>query len=238
MNKHSIRINKYLTTAGYCSRRQADRLIEQGLVAINRRPASLGQQVEKGDEVRAEGQIVKLDEDKKKVYLAFYKPVGVICTTDEEAKDNIVSYINYPERVYPVGRLDVVTSGLIIMTNDGELVNKVSRRENKVEKEYLVKVDREVTDEFIKKLQGGVDIEGYFTLPAKAEKLDDKKISLTIIEGKNQQVRKMCEACDYKVQKLVRRRIGDLTLEGLRPGKYKVLSEKRIKKYLDIKDGE
>ena len=142
MSKHSIRINKYLTTAGYCSRRQADRLIEQGLVAINGQPASLGQQVEKGDEVRAEGQIVKLDEDKKKVYLAFYKPVGVICTTDEEAKDNIVSYINYPERVYPVGRLDVVTSGLIIMTNDGELVNKVSRRENKVEKEYLVKVDR------------------------------------------------------------------------------------------------
>ncbi|MFH2105194.1 MAG: pseudouridine synthase [Parcubacteria group bacterium] len=238
MSKHSIRINKYLTTAGYCSRRQADRLIEQGLVAINGQPASLGQQVEKGDEVRAEGQIVKLDEDKKKVYLAFYKPVGVICTTDEEAKDNIVSYINYPERVYPVGRLDVVTSGLIIMTNDGELVNKVSRRENKVEKEYLVKVDREVTDGFIKKLQGGIDIDGYFTLPAKAEKLGDKKISLTIIEGKNQQVRRMCEAEGYKVHKLVRRRIGELTLEGLRPGKYKVLSENRIKKYLDIKDGE
>lgn len=236
MSKYSTRINKYLTTAGYCSRRQADRLIEQGLVSINRKVASLGQQVESGDEVRAEGQIVKPREDAKKVYLAFYKPVGVICTTDEKAKDNIVSYINYPERVYPVGRLDVVTSGLIIMTNDGELVNKVSRRENKVEKEYLVKVDKEITDEFIKKLQGGIDIGGYITLPAKVERVDDKKISLTIIEGKNQQVRRMCEAGGYRVQKLVRRRVGDLTLEGLRPGKYKVISEKRIKKYLNISD--
>ncbi|MBU1178368.1 rRNA pseudouridine synthase [Patescibacteria group bacterium] len=237
MSKHSIRINKYLTTAGYCSRRQADRLIEQELVFINGKVASLGQQVEKGDEVRAEGQIVKLA-GIKKVYLAFYKPVGVICTTDEKADNNIVDYINYPERVYPVGRLDVATSGLIIMTNDGDLVNKVSRRDSKVEKEYLVKVDKEVNEEFIKQLQGGVDIGGYITLPAKAEKLEDRKISLTIIEGKNQQVRKMCEACGYKVQKLVRRRIGDLTLEGLRPGKYKVISENRIKKYLDIKNGE
>lgn len=234
MSKYSIRINKYLTTAGYCSRRQADRLIEQSLVFVNGRVASLGQQVEKGDEVRAEGQVVKLSNDKK-VYLAFYKPVGVICTTDKKAKDNIVDYINYPERVYPVGRLDVVTSGLIIMTNDGELVNKVSRRENKVEKEYLVKVDKEVTEEFVKQLQSGVNIGDYTTLPAKVEKVDERKISLTIIEGKNQQVRRMCEAGGYRVQKLVRRRIGDLTLEGLRPGKYKVLSENRIKKYLNIK---
>ena len=181
MSKYSTRINKYLTTAGYCSRRQADRLIEEGLIAINGEVASLGQQVEKGDEVKAEGQVVKPGDDSKKVYLAFYKPVGVICTTDEKAKDNIVDYIKYPERVYPVGRLDVATSGLIIMTNDGELVNRVSRRGNKVEKEYLVKVDREVTDEFINELRGGVDIGGYITLPAKAEKLDEKKTKVLLL---------------------------------------------------------
>ena len=225
-----LRINKYLAEAGHCSRREADALIQQGLVTINNQITTLGTKVEPGDKVKVEGKPLTLGG--KKVYLAFYKPVGVICTTDDSKPDNIINYIKYPTRIFPVGRLDVATSGLIILTNDGELVNKISRRENKVEKEYLVRVDREITADFLRRLQSGVEIGGRKTLPAKVDKISERKFTLTITEGKNRQVRRMCEDLGYKVIKLVRTRIGRLTLDDMETGEWRELSVAEVQEKL------
>jgi len=230
MTNFPLRINKYLAEAGYCSRREADTLIQQGLVTVNDQIITLGTKVEQGDRVKAKGKLLTLGG--KKVYLAFYKPVGVICTTDDSKPDNIINYIKYPTRIFPVGRLDVATSGLIILTNDGELVNKISRRENNVEKEYLVRVDRAITDDFLKSLQSGVEIGGRRTLPAKVNKISERKFSLTITEGKNRQVRRMCEDLGYKVIKLVRTRIGKLGLDDMETGDWRELSVAEVQEKL------
>jgi len=219
-----------LAQAGHCSRREADALIQQGLVTVNDQVITLGTKVEQGDKVKAEGKLLTLDG--KKVYLVFYKPVGVICTTDDSKPDNIINYIKYPTRIFPVGRLDVSTSGLIILTNDGDLVNKISRRENNVEKEYLVRVDRDITDDFLRRLQSGVEIGGRRTLPAKVDKISERKFTLTITEGKNRQVRRMCEDLGYQVVKLVRTRIGQLTLDDMETGEWRELSATEVKEKL------
>lgn len=224
----TIRINKFLTKANFCSRRAADRLIEAKKVRINNRLAILGDKIGERDRVFVEGQEIKTNKTEK-IYLAFNKPVGVICTTDKNSPNNIIDYIKYPQRIYPIGRLDVNTSGLILLTNDGEMVNKILKGREMIEKEYLVTVDKSINDDFLKRLEKGVMIDGFRTLPSKTEAIDDKKFSIVIIEGKNRQIRRMCEKLGYNVVGLKRFRIGNLTLDDLKEGKYKTISALDIK---------
>ena len=230
-----MRINKYLTFVNYCSRREGDRLVENKEVKINKRIAVLGDQVEKGDKVFVKGQLI-VESNDPKTYLAFYKPVGVISTTDSLAKNNIIESINYPERVYPIGRLDVASSGLMILTNDGEIVNKILKAENKIEKEYVVGADKTLTEKFLENLRSGVVMDGYKTLPAVVKKISDKTFSITLVEGKNRQIRKMCETFGYNVVSLTRIRIGKISLVDLKIslGKFKKLSKGIISSYLGI----
>lgn len=223
----TIRINKYLTQANYCSRREADRLIEQGRVEINNKKAKLGDKVSPGDDVVVDGERVKLDTSEK-IYLAFNKPVGVICTSDPKAKDNIIDAVGYPDRVYTIGRLDVATSGLILLTNDGAIVNSILRGQNKVEKEYQVEVNRDISEKFLKMMSTGVYINKYKTLPAKIKRTDIRKFSIVIIEGKKRQVRRMCEKLGYGVTKLKRVRIGKLELGSMKEGQYKNIALKDV----------
>lgn len=221
--EESIRVNKFFTLANYCSRREADRLIEQGRVQINNAKARLGDRVTQKDRVFVNRNEVQIKSGKK-TYLAFYKPTGIICTSDKKAKDNIIDYINYPKRVYPVGRLDVKTEGLILLTNDGQIVNKILKGQNNVEKEYIVEVDKEINQAFLKTLKKGIKIDGHKTLPAKTKKLGERKFSIIIVEGKNRQIRKMCEALGYRTIMLKRIRIGNIKLENLKVGEYKKIS--------------
>ncbi|HEX9664502.1 MAG TPA: pseudouridine synthase, partial [Patescibacteria group bacterium] len=209
-----IRINKFLSEANYCSRREADRLISAKKVKINDQIASLGDKVEKNDQVFVEGLEIRLT-TAEKIYLVFHKPVGIICTS-AKVKDNIIDYINYPERIYAVGRLDVASSGLILLTNDGELANKILKAQSKIEKEYLVTVSRKLTRQFLENLRRGVVIDHYKTLPAKVSRISDKIFSIAIVEGKNRQIRKMCQRFGYDVLKLKRIRIGSLNLNKLK----------------------
>jgi len=229
----SIRINKFLADAGVCSRRQADVLIKQNRVKVNGAIADLGDRVGADDEVTVNSKSVVL-KNKKKVYLVFHKPVGVICTADKNSPDNIVDFINYSERIYPIGRLDVASSGLILLTNDGSVVNKILKAENKVEKEYIVEVDKQVTKELVEGLKKGVFIEGRRTLPVKIDKIYLKKFSMIITEGKKRQIRRMCEKFGYNVVSLQRVRIGDLLLGKLRVGKYEDISREELFKKLKI----
>jgi 23S rRNA pseudouridine2604 synthase len=229
-----IRINKYLTQANHCSRREADRLIEAGKVRIGTRKAKLGDQVGPSDMVYVDRNRIELDQVEK-LYLMFNKPVGVICTTDPKARDNIINAVNSPERVYPIGRLDVNTSGLILLTNDGDLVNKILKAENRVEKEYIVEVDRKITPKFIDDMHRGVNIGGKRkTLPAVVKKINDRNLSIMIMEGRKRQVRRMCEALGYEVTGLIRVRIGKLELGKLVSGQSRRIAEKKIKQALNI----
>ncbi len=209
-------------------------MIRAGKVKINGRRAKLGELVQEGDRVEVPGQVIELEAEK--IYLAFNKPVGVICTTDPKARNNIINAVNSPVRVYPVGRLDVATSGLILMTNDGEIVNKILKAENKIEKEYLVEVDHKLTDEFLTQMRKGMNIGSRKkTLPAKVEKINDRQFSITIVEGRKRQVRRMCERGGYEAKGLTRVRIGKLRLGKLPVGKSKKISKKKIKSLLGIK---
>ena len=229
-----MRINKFLTQANYCSRREADRLIEAGKIKINQRTAKLGDQVGPGDKVFVGRNRIELDQIEK-LYLMFNKPVGVICTSDPKARNNIINAVNSPERVYPIGRIDVKSSGLILLTNDGDVVNKILKAENKVEKEYIVEVDHKITDKFLEKMHSGVNISrGKKTMPAVVTKINDRNFSIVITEGRKRQVRRMCEALGYEATGLIRVRIGGLKLEKLPPGQTKRVSEKKLKQALKI----
>lgn len=224
-----MRINKYLSDAGFCSRREADKLIQQDKVKINNTIAKLGDQVNDDDQIFVNNKLIK--KQNKKVYLAFHKPVGIICTTDTRKKDNIIDYINYPTRIYPIGRLDVASSGLILLTNDGSIVNKILRAENKLEKEYVVEVDKSLKESFLEILRNGVKIKrngGWGmrnTLPAKVSKINDYTFKIVLIQGLNRQIRKMCEALGYKVTKLKRIRIGNIKLGEIKQGEWKKIKK-------------
>jgi 23S rRNA pseudouridine2604 synthase len=234
-----MRINKFLSEANFCSRRQADKLIGLGRVKINGRVAGLGDQVQEGDRVLVDGKEIQRDKQKK-IYLLYHKPAGVIVTTNESSPDNIIKKINYPERVYPIGRLDVNTSGLILLTNDGSVVNKILKGENKVEKEYEVRVDKTLTEEFIQKVRKGFVLkkEEYPTLPAKVSVLGEKIFRTTIVEGKKRQIRRMCKQLGYEVEKLKRIRIGQLSLDRIKLalGEYIPISENQINKLIKRKE--
>lgn len=232
----STRVNKYLSASGFCSRRAADRLVEEGQVRINGELAVMGSQVAEGDTVTVSGRRV-LPRQEAPVYLAFHKPVGIVCTTDtRREKDNIIDYIGYPTRIFPIGRLDKFSEGLIFLTNDGDIVNQILRARNHHEKEYLVKVDQPVTPAFIAAMGAGVPILDTVTRPCRVEPVTEHSFRIVLTQGLNRQIRRMCEALGYRVRRLMRVRIMNVELD-LGPGELRDLRPAELKrlKYL-LKD--
>lgn len=231
--REPIRLNKYLSDAGICSRRQADRYLEEGKITVDGVKAVMGQKVTADQDIRLMGKkIAKASE--KKVVIAFHKPRGIVCTTQKKEKDNIVDYINYPERIYPVGRLDKDSEGLIFLTNDGALMNEILCARNYHEKEYEVRVNKEITDNFLKKMSEGVEILDTKTRPCKVRKTGERSFRIILTQGLNRQIRRMCESQGYQVRRLRRIRIMNVTLGNLESGKYRELSEKEKKQLLDL----
>lgn len=222
-----MRINKYIAQSGYCSRRQADVLVADGTVTINGHKAEPGSQVQEGDTVKVGNKVIG-QKSVQKVYIAYHKPVGIMCTTDQSKKDNIIDAINFKQRIFPIGRLDVASSGLILLTNDGEIVNTINKAENKLEKEYLVEVDHKLSDEFIHAMKSGINILDRTTLPAKVQKLGAKKFRIILVQGWNRQIRRMCEAYDYKVKALHRVRVGEIVLGDMKPGQWRTITKNEI----------
>ena len=217
----TIRINKYLSESGYCSRRAADRLIEEGKVTINGEIPELGTKVNEDDRVKVEGQIIEKSTKQKKIYLAFNKPVGIVCTTDRRVEpDNIIDFIKYPKRIFPIGRLDKSSEGLIFLTNDGDIVNKILRARNNHEKEYIVIVNRQINKDFIQRMSNGVEILETITKNCFVKQLGAKKFKIILTQGLNRQIRRMCEALGYRVQSLKRVRIMNINLD-IPKGKYR-----------------
>ncbi len=207
------RINKYLSEVGYCSRRAADRLIEQGRVTINGKVPEMGTKVFENDEVRVDGEHISNPKEKP-VYLAFNKPIGIVCTTDTRVeKDNIIDFINYPKRIFPIGRLDKPSEGLIFLTNDGDIVNKILRARNHHEKEYIVTVNRPITERFLQQMRNGVPILKTVTRKCDVEEISKFQFKIILTQGLNRQIRRMCEFLDYRVKKLIRVRIMNVTLD-------------------------
>ncbi|MEP0265164.1 23S rRNA pseudouridine(2604) synthase RluF [Dokdonia sp.] len=209
----TTRINKYLSEVGYCSRRAADKLIDQGRVTINGKVPEMGTKIVSGDKVHVDGVLIS-PTDEALVYIAFNKPVGIVCTTDTRVeKDNIIEYINYPKRIFPIGRLDKPSEGLIFLTNDGDIVNKILRARNNHEKEYEVTVDKPITPSFIQQMSNGVPILDTVTRKCEVEKLSRFKFKIILTQGLNRQIRRMCEYLDYDVVRLKRNRIMNITLD-------------------------
>lgn len=226
-NKEKVRINKYIADKGICSRREADDLIAAGLVSINGRKAQLGQKVRPNDKVKVKGKIIS-DIEVEDIYIAFNKPVGIVTTTAEEEKNNIIDYINFPERIFPVGRLDKDSEGLILLTNDGEIVNKMMKSSANKEKEYLVEVNKPYDHEFVQKMENGVHILGIETKPAIFKPVSNTQFKLTITQGLNRQIRRMCKALGYEVISLKRTRIMNITLGNLQPGEWREIGYKEL----------
>jgi len=217
----TTRINKYLSESGYCSRRAADRLIEEGKVTINGEIPEMGTKVKEDDQVEVEGQIIEKLTKPKKIYLAFNKPVGIVCTTDRRVEpDNIIDFIKYPKRIFPIGRLDKSSEGLIFLTNDGDIVNKILRARNNHEKEYIVIVNRQINKDFIQRMSNGVEILETITKNCFVKQLGAKKFKIILTQGLNRQIRRMCEALGYRVQSLKRVRIMNIKLD-IPKGKYR-----------------
>lgn len=225
-NTEEIRLNKFLSDAGFCSRRQADRLIEEGHVKVNNETALMGQKVTLLDKVTVDGKEVSREEEQ--IVIAFNKPVGVECTTDKNNPDNIVDYINYKKRIYPIGRLDKNSQGLILLTNDGALVNNILKASNYHEKEYVVTVDKPITEEFIKQLSKGVKILDQVTRPCVVKKVNKHTFNIILTQGLNRQIRRMCETLGFKVQKLKRVRIMGVHLDNLPIGNYRNLTNSEL----------
>ena len=224
----ATRINKYLSEVGYCSRRAADRLIEQGKITINGEIPEMGTKVEEGDQIEVEGQKIEKLTKQKNTYLMFNKPVGIVCTTDQRIEpDNIIDFINYPSRIFPIGRLDKLSEGLIFLTNDGDIVNKILRARNNHEKEYIVKVDRPINRYFIEKMSNGVEILETITKNCFVRQLGEKKFKIILTQGLNRQIRRMCEALGYRVQSLKRVRIMNIKLD-VPTGKYRQFTKEEL----------
>ena len=224
----AIRINKFLSEVGYCSRREADRLIQQGKVTINGEIPEMGAKIEESDQVEVEGQKIEKSAKPKKKYLAFNKPVGIVCTTDTKVEsENIIDFIKYPIRIFPIGRLDKFSEGLIFLTNDGEIVNKILRARNNHEKEYIVSVNRPIKKVFIQRMSNGIEILDTITKNCFVEQLGPKKFKIILTQGLNRQIRRMCEVLGYKVQSLKRVRIMNIKLD-LPKGKYREFTTKEI----------
>jgi len=226
-DKDLVRINKFFSEAGYCSRRKADKYIEQKRVTINGTIAEMGSKVSSEDEIRLDGKVVAGKENKP-VYLAFNKPRGIVCTTDRvREKNNIIDYINYPERIFPVGRLDKESQGLILLTNDGDIVNKILRARNNHEKEYLVTVKQPITKSFIQKMSSGVPVLDTVTRKCFVEQIDKYRFRIILTQGLNRQIRRMCDYLDYRVTQLERYRIMNINLD-VPVGKWRHLTKSEL----------
>ncbi|SCY42405.1 S4 domain-containing protein [Flavobacterium caeni] len=226
MEQEQKRLNKYIGETGFCSRREADEYIEQGRVTVNGAPAIMGMKVSNDDEVRIDGKIVR-EKNEKPVYLAFNKPPGIECTTNLEVKDNIVDFINYPKRIFPIGRLDKASEGLIFMTNDGDIVNKILRARNNHEKEYTVTVDKPITSRFIDRMGNGVPILDTVTRKCHVEQISKYTFKIILTQGLNRQIRRMCEYLGYEVTRLIRIRIINISLD-LPQGRWRDLTDAEI----------
>ena len=229
---HEMRLNQYISSSGLCSRRVADQWIKEGKVKVNGEIAVLGTQVNEGDQVEVNGQLITPKQ--KKVYLAFNKPVGITTTTDQSIQGNIVDYINYKERVFPIGRLDKDSSGLILLTNDGSIVNELLDEANQLEKDYIVTVNKNIKAAFLEKMENGVEIynpvrnEYVITKPAKIEKINNRTFKITLTQGLNRQIRRMCSKLDYRVRTLKRIRFVNIHLADLKVGAWRYLSENEL----------
>lgn len=227
MTANAIRINKYLSQAGFCSRRKADKLIEQNRVTLNGEVPEMGKKVTPGDRVEVDGQTIELTE--KPVYLALNKPQGIVCTTDRKReKNNIVDYVNYHKRIFPIGRLDKPSEGLILLTNDGDIVNKILRASNNHEKCYHVETDRPVTDEFLDRMRNGIPILDTVTKKCKVEKTGEYAFSIILTQGLNRQIRRMCDYLGYDIEYLKRTRIMNIELD-IPVGEYRELRQNELK---------
>ena len=224
MNKK--RINKYLSEVGFCSRRKADEYISDGRVYINGSPAVLGSKVNIEDEISVDSEIIQY-KDKKRAYIAFNKPVGIECTGSHKIKDNIIDFINHKERLFTIGRIDKQSEGLILLTNDGDIVNNVLRAENKKEKEYVVTVDKKISSEFIEKMRRGVRIMGKMTKRCYVKKIHENRFKIVLTQGMNRQIRRMCEVLGYRVIKLKRIRIMKIHLD-IEIGEYRDLNDEEV----------
>lgn len=220
------RLNKYISETGFCSRREADRLIEQGRVTINDSIPEMGTKVMPGDDVQIDGKPIKAKE--KLIYIALNKPTGITCTTERDIAGNIVDFIGHHKRIFPIGRLDKPSDGLIFLTNDGDIVNKILRAGNNHEKEYVVRVDKPITAQFIEKMASGVEILDTVTLPCKVSKETKFSFRIVLTQGLNRQIRRMCEALGYEVFKLRRVRIMNISIDGIPNGKWRYLTDAEV----------
>ena len=224
----ATRINKYLSEVGYCSRRVADRLIEEGKVTIKGKIAELGNKIEEDDVVEVEGQRIEKSMKQKNIYLAFNKPVGIVCTTNRKLEsNNIIDYIKYPSRIFPIGRLDKPSQGLIFLTNDGDIVNKILRARNNHEKEYIVSVNLPINRDFIQRMRNGVEILDTITKNCFVKQLGSKKFKIILTQGLNRQIRRMCESLGFKVTSLKRVRIMNIKLD-VPIGKYREFTKDEL----------
>ncbi len=230
MEKTAKRLNKYLSEIGYCSRRAADRLIEDKRILLNGELPLMGQKVSPEDKIEIDGELVQ-DAKKEHVYLAFNKPVGVVCTTDQREEDNIIDFINFPQRIFPIGRLDKPSEGLILLTSDGDVVNKILRSRYNHEKEYIVTVDKLITDDFIRRMSNGIPILDTVTKKCIVEPVTKFTFRIILTQGLNRQIRRMCEYLGYEVLKLKRVRIIDIKLTS-NVGEYTLISKEEIYKSL------
>ena len=234
-NNTGKRLNKFIADSGYCSRREADRLIQEGKVKIDGRTGVLGDKVLPGMKVVCDGTV--LSGQGEKVYIALNKPRGIVCTADPREPMNVVDYVNYPIRIFPVGRLDKDSEGLLLLTSDGEIVNRLLRAAGGHEKEYEVEVDKPLTPEFMKRMTGGVEILDTVTLPCKLRRTGDRSFNLILVQGLNRQIRRMCEALGFTVKKLRRIRINNLRIGALQPGQWRELDADEVRRLMDsIKD--
>lgn len=224
--REEVRLNKYLSEAGLCSRREADRIIEAGRVTVDGIQAETGMRVRKGQRVCVDGKPVLSEQSM--VVLAVNKPEGIVCTEEKREPDNIIRFLNYPVRITYIGRLDKDSKGLLLMTNNGDIINKMMRAGNRHEKEYIVKIDRPVTDSFLKKMSEGVRILDTVTRPCTVEKLGKYTFRIILTQGLNRQIRRMCEACGCKVRELTRIRIMNIHLGNLKPGEYRELTDTEL----------
>ncbi len=229
----TVRVNKFISDTGFCSRREADALIKEGRVTVNGAKPSLTTRVEEGDSVLVDGQTLRIRKAKpgtrKHVYIALNKPVGITCTTDQSVKGNIVDFVDHEQRIFPIGRLDKDSEGLILLTSNGDIVNELLRAENRKEKEYLVAVNKAVTDEFLRGMAKGVRIHRDMTLPCKTRKIAPYGFAIVLTQGLNRQIRLMAAAFGYRVTQLRRVRIINLKLGALKPGQWRNLSDAELK---------
>src|SRR4249919_3379666 len=227
-----MRLNKYISETGFCSRREADRLISEGRVTLNGSRPAVGAQVAEGDEVKVDGQGLRARTQRgarKHVYIALNKPVGITCTSETEVKGNIVDFVGHAERIFPIGRLDKDSEGLILLTSNGDIVNEILRSENNHEKEYVVTVDRPFDEDFLSGMASGVEILGTVTKPCRVRRIGRNVFGIVLTQGLNRQIRRMCAAFDYQVRRLQRVRIINIRLDGIKVGQWRNLSAAELR---------